>query len=325
MGAVAFALGSLSGCSGKHSVFHPRTKEAERVALLGWVMLGIASVIFLLVMALLFRGLFRDPAVPRLRPRFWHRFLRGDSSWIALGGIAMPTAVVLLLSGLTVWALHERPTTGELEIQAIGHQYWWEIRYPQTGAVTANEFHIPVGRPVHVSITSTDVIHSLWVPELGPKRDMIPGHTTELTWRAEKAGTYRGQCAEFCGLQHAQMALIVTADAPEVFDGWLKNEAAPAAAPTDPEAQRGMQAFAAQPCASCHTVRGTAANGTKGPDLTHFAIRSTIGAGAMPNDRGHLGGWIADAQSTKPGNLMPPIALSPDELRSLLAYLEGLR
>src|SRR4051794_14349442 len=195
VGAPTAGLSVLAGCSGRHSVFHPRTTEAHRIAFLGWLMLAIAAAVFVLVVALLVRGMFRGPPQEsrptRWRPKFWRRFVQGDSSWIVLGGIAMPTAVLLLLSGLTVWVLNTERTTGQLQNTAIGHQYWWEIRYPGSGAVTANEFHIPVGQSVHLTITSADVIHSLWVPELGPKRDMIPGHTTELTWRTDHPGTYR--------------------------------------------------------------------------------------------------------------------------------------
>jgi len=314
---LTIALASvLAGCDEAHSVFHPRTTEARRVAFLGWLMIGIATAVFLLVLALLVRSFFGPP----LRRRS-----AGGTSWIASGGIALPTTVVILLSGLTVWAMNDTRTGGGIEISAIGHQYWWEIRYPGTAAVTGNEFHIPVGRSVHLSITSTDVIHSLWVPELGPKRDMIPGHTTELTWHADEPGTFRGQCAEFCGLQHAEMALIVVADPPEVFDRWLATQAADASAPSTAVAQRGEQVFTTEPCAACHTVRGSVATGTVGPDLTHFGSRATLGAGVLSNNAEHVASWIANAQSFKPGSLMPPIDLSADEVRDLTAYLEGLR
>ncbi|MFL5301916.1 MAG: c-type cytochrome, partial [Anaeromyxobacteraceae bacterium] len=189
----------------------------------------------------------------------------------------------------------------------------------------ARGLHLPVGVPVQVKLTSRDVIHSLWIPSLHGKKDLVPGRQNELTLEASQPGTFRGQCAEFCGQQHAKMALWVVAEAPPDFQRWLDAQRRPASPPSSDEARRGEQLFVNGACAMCHRVAGTTAAASMGPDLTHLASRKTIGAGSLPNTRGHLGGWIVDSQAVKPGNKMPPIALQGDELQALLTYLEGLR
>jgi cytochrome c oxidase subunit 2 len=215
-------------------------------------------------------------------------------------------------------------TKADLSIEVVGHDWWWEVRYPG-GAVTANEIHIPAGRPVHVDLRTADVIHSFWVPSLMPKTDLIPGKANSTWLLADRPGTYRGQCAEYCGLQHAGMSFLVVADPPQAFSTWLALLQGPAAEPTSPAGRRGAQVFAAQSCASCHTIRGTSANGSIGPDLTNFGSRRYLGAGVAPNDPGWLGGWISNSQTIKPGNLMPPQPLAPEDLRALITYLQGLK
>jgi cytochrome c oxidase subunit 2 len=190
--------------------------------------------------------------------------------------------------------------------------------------VTANEIHVPAGRPVRLRLSSADVIHSFWVPQLMPKTDLIPGQVNETWLTANRPGIYRGQCAEYCGLQHALMAFLVVADGPAAFDRWVALQRAPAAEPAGTLATRGRQVLERTSCATCHTVRGTSARGTAGPDLTHLASRQQLGAGAVPNTPGHLGGWIANSQTIKPGNLMPPQPLTSEELQALIAYLETL-
>jgi cytochrome c oxidase subunit 2 len=191
--------------------------------------------------------------------------------------------------------------------------------------ITANEIHIPVGKPVHIRLASRDVIHSFWVPDLHGKKDLIPGKDTDLWLRADRAGVYRGQCAEFCGWQHAHMALLVIAEPQDRFDAWLASQRQTPPPPSTPLGQRGRAVFESQACPLCHTVAGTQANGSAGPDLTHLASRRTIAAGTLPNTIGSLGGWIVDPQSTKPGNRMPAVTLHADDLQALLAYLETLR
>jgi cytochrome c oxidase subunit 2 len=207
----------------------------------------------------------------------------------------------------------------------IGHQWFWEVRYPGTNAVTANEIHIPVGVPVDVIATTDDVIHSFWVPELNRKIDMIPGRENRILLEADRAGRYRGQCAEFCGLQHANMSLYVFADPPARFRAWLANMAKPARAPTTQQQRAGLAVFLSQACSGCHQIRGTEAKGQVGPDLTHLRTRTTIAALTLRNDRGNLGSWILDPQHAKPGNKMPGFNVPGSQLDQLLAYLESLR
>lgn len=216
-----------------------------------------------------------------------------------------------------------------LTVEVIGHQYWWEFRYKDPVAsrnlTTANELHLPVGRPVRIVGRSADVIHSFWVPNLHGKRDLIPGHTQEGWLRADRAGVWDGQCAEFCGHQHAHMRMTVVAEPAAQFDAWYLAQLAPAAPPGDSSAKLGEQIFLGRNCVMCHAVQGNPAGSNVGPDLTHLASRRTIAAGTLPNTRGNLGGWIVDPQRIKPGSLMPPQALTGDELNALLDYLRGLR
>jgi cytochrome c oxidase subunit II len=210
-----------------------------------------------------------------------------------------------------------------LTIEVIGRNWWWEARYPN-GAVTANEIHIPVGRSVEVKLSTADVIHSFWVPQLNVKQDQVPGMDNRISLLADEPGRYRGQCAEFCGLQHARMVVYVEAQPPAEFDQWLAREAAPAAVPTSPTASAGRDIFLRSSCAGCHSVRGTSAAGTLGPDLTHLASRETIGAGTLSMQRGPLSGFVRNAQDAKPGATMPPTELAPEELSAVVDYLMGL-
>jgi cytochrome c oxidase subunit 2 len=226
-------------------------------------------------------------------------------------------------------AIARMPLKDAVNIELVGHQWWWEARYKDTDPTreftTANELHIPVGRPVVVTLRSSDVIHSLWVPNLHGKKDLIPGRTAIMRLRADKPGTYRGQCAEFCGLEHALMVLLVSAEPPAQYEAWAAKQRQPAPPPADDQQARGLQVFLGTSCVMCHTISGTTAQGKLGPDLTHLASRQTIAAGTLPNNRGHLAGWIADPQSLKPGVNMPANALAPDDLQALLAYLESLK
>jgi cytochrome c oxidase subunit 2 len=207
----------------------------------------------------------------------------------------------------------------KMTIDVIGHDWWWEIRYPN-GAVTANELHIPAGEVVRLHLTTADVIHSFWVPQLQVKQDQIPGRDNYLWLEADHPGDFRGQCAEFCGLQHANMIVNVVADSPEDFDTWVAEQAGPAVATDEP----GESVFMSSSCAGCHTIRGTSANGTLGPDLTHVASRATI-AGVLDNKTDELRRFITDPQGDKPGVTMPPSGLSADDIAAVVLYLESLR
>jgi cytochrome c oxidase subunit 2 len=218
--------------------------------------------------------------------------------------------------------------TTALTVDVIGHQWWWEIRYgnpAHPGAVTANEIHIPVGTRVNVVATTADVIHSFWVPQLARKIDEVPGRRNRILLYADKPGSYRGQCAEFCGLQHANMALYVIAQPMPAFRAWLADTNAPAPRPSTGAALAGEHLFMADQCASCHTIRGTAASyGTVGPDLTHLATRSSLAAATIPNTPAALEQWIVNPQSIKPGDRMPDLGLSRAAAREIVAYLDSL-
>jgi cytochrome c oxidase subunit II len=214
---------------------------------------------------------------------------------------------------------------GEVVIEVIGHQWWWEVRYPHEGIVTANEIHIPAGQPVTLRLTSDDVIHSFWVPELHGKLDLNPQQTNTLILQADQPGAYRGQCAEFCGIQHAKMALLVVAQEPAAYAEWVSAQQLVPPPPNTELTEFGQQVFLGSACVYCHTVRGTNATGVLGPDLTHLASRRTLAAATVPNTRGYLAGWIVDPHGLKPGNKMPPTDMSAEELQALLAYLESLR
>ncbi len=237
--------------------------------------------------------------------------------------------VLLVASVMTGRAISTRPDSDVIDVEVIGHQWWWEFVYKDAAASqqvsSANELHVPVGKTVVLKLTSRDVIHSFWAPNLQGKKDLIPGHYIIFPLRADRAGTFRGQCAEFCGVQHAHMAFTVIAEPEDQFLSWLDAQRQPAAAPADPLAARGQQVFLSKPCVTCHTIRGTPAGSRVGPELTHIATRPTIAAGTLEMNRGNLAGWVVDAQSIKPGSHMPPNSLTSEELDALLAYLESLK
>lgn len=312
------------------SVLLPAGLQAERISHLWWLFLIVACAVWLSVMAMLAHALVRghrrsapatDPATTRTQRR-------------AVGAAIVATVLVLLglaaadfLTARQVSALSaEHPDP--LVVRVIGHQWWWEVRYedsiPARSFTTANEIVIPVGRPVMLRLESADVIHSFWVPNLHGKRDLIPGYTNVIWVRADEPGVYRGQCAEYCGMQHARMGLFVHAQPADSFAAWYEAQLRPATPPRAASALLGQRVFTTGPCAMCHTVRGTDAGGRIGPDLTHLASRRTIAAGTLPNTRGHLAGWIANSQGIKPGNHMPPMPLPGPELQALLDYLGTL-
>jgi len=307
------------------SVLHHGGSDAAVIGELAWGMTIAGTLIFAAVMLLLALSL-RHHARP-LRP----------AVWIAGAGVAFPVIVLSILLGWSTWRsaqLRPQTSNGALAISVTGKMWWWEVRYrdPASGneVVAANEIHIPVGQNVYLGLNAADVIHSLWIPALAGKRDMIPGRVTGLTLRADKPGTYRGQCAEYCGIQHARMALHVIAHPQAEFDAWLAAQARPAVQPADAFLQRGRAAFFDQKCQACHTIRGVAELNNLGPDLTHVGSRAYIGAGTLPihanKHQDTLAGWIADPQRAKPGVLMPAApGLDAASLRALAAYLEALK
>ena len=324
--AVAAACAPvLAGC-GRQSALEPRSDAARAIETLWWWMLAAACVVIGGALVLLL--------VAWLRRRKAGFPLIGEREGVATGmvltfGIVVPAVCLIALftiANFEVSAKTDAPDPGStpLTIRVVGNQFWWEVRYPGTEAITANEIHIPADTRVNVVATTDDVIHSFWVPQLNRKIDMIPGQSNRVLLYADEPGRYRGQCAELCGPAHSQMGMYVVAQPRDEFERWLDDMAAPAREPTTDEQRRGREVFLTQGCADCHTIRGTEARGEIGPDLTHLQSRSTLAALAIPNDKGHLGGWVLDPQHVKPGNRMPALNLDGPQFNDLLAYLEGL-
>lgn len=321
LGGCAEMPAALSpGSTGAPSAMEPRGPAAAHVAQLWWVLLGTASVVSLIVFALLGYALFRS------RRRAGSAL--GDGRvFITIAGAVLPAVILIgvMVYTVGVQSALANPRGSALTIEVTGHQWWWQVNYLGTDAITANEIHIPVGRPVLLKLRSADVIHSLWVPQLQVKMDLFPGQTNTTWLEADTPGEYRGQCAEFCGQQHAHMAFLVIAEPAAQFDTWLAHEATPSASVADPQLEQGKQIFLGSSCVYCHAIRGTSASGELGPDLTHLASRRTIGAGTLANTRGNLAGWIINSQTVKPDNRMPPIYMDSASLQALLTYMESLK
>lgn len=321
------------GCAGDpgQSTLRPAGPAAAEIAWLWWVMLAVFSAVFMLVVLLLFGAVFRRTAPPSASGNGrggdeGPALPLGPTGFIVAGGVLLPVLILtplFLVSLKTSASLRQPPES--LTVRVVGHMWWWEVRYPAQDIVTANEIHIPAGQPVRLELTSADVIHSFWVPRLNGKRDMIPGIENVFWIQADEPGVYRGQCGEYCGTQHANMAFHVVALPPDEFDAWLAERTKPRSEPGTAEERRGLQVFLKAGCIRCHSVRGTEASGNVGPDLTYLGSRRTIGAALRPNTRGNLAGWIAGPQAIKPGVKMPRSYLAADELLDLVAYLEGLK
>jgi cytochrome c oxidase subunit II len=329
------------------SVFDPRGPAAAGIAELGWIMFGLAAAIYVLVVALLLYALFRrrraapapgapgrsGPGPVETGPLPW-----GGVPFVVAGGVVLPAVVLVALLVATLRtqatiAAHSRDA--EPLVRVIGRQWWWEVEYPGPGIVTANEVHLPTGRPVRVELSSPTVIHSFWVPQLHGKLDATPGRATSLVLRADRPGVFRGLCAEFCGIQHANMALHVVAEPPADFEAWIAGQRAPlspAAASTpgasgEPQSlvTAGQAAFFRPDCIACHAIRGTAAQGRLGPDLTHVGSRRWLAAGTLENTLENMARFIADPQQVKPGNLMPDLQVDAGSARVIAAYLMSLK
>lgn len=320
----------LSACQSETSILNPRGEGAAHIANLWWIMLIIGLVVYVQVISFLAFALFRRRATVEINEN------NADISppshnarnFIVINGIAIPTAILTVVFGFNLITLAQLSPGGresELLIEVVGHRWWWEVKYPTHNLTTANEIFIPTNTRVELRLTSADVIHSLWVPALNGKADMIPGQTNRMFLYTEEAGEYYGVCAELCGVQHAQMRFQVVAQERDDFDQWIAQQQEPAPTPDDEITLRGQQIFLGAACVYCHTIRGTSASGVIGPDLTHLASRNTLGAGAVPNTLGNLAGWIIDAQAIKPGNLMPPMYIEAEDLQALLAYLQTLQ
>lgn len=319
---AAVASAAALGCDGPQSSLEPAGRDAAHIAELFWLMTIGAVVIWVVVVALALHALYAkrerdEKTVDRL---------------VVIGGAVIPTVLLaaLLVYGLAMLpGVLARAPEGSPEIHVVGEQYWWRVRYPdgEGGTFeTANELHLPVDVPVELRLEASDVIHSFWIPSLAGKMDMIPGRVTRLRVEPTRTGNFRGACAEYCGTSHAWMAFAVVVEPREDFERWLAAQARPAARPSDDRALAGASLFLSQGCGACHAVRGTPADGTIGPDLTHVGGRRTIGAGRVATSASALRRWVAEPDALKPGVHMPAFAmLEDDELAALAAYLEGLR
>jgi cytochrome c oxidase subunit 2 len=322
MKGAAVILLALGGCAGVQSTTEGVGREAQITHQLFTLFLVVTSLFFAAVLAFLALALLRR-AGPygsrglRLALYVWGGLIVAGLFGLTLASYATDRSLANLAAA-----------PDPLRIRITAQQWWWQVEYldsdPSKQFRTANELHLPVGRLAHIELVSDDVIHSLWLPTLAGKQDLIPGRRTDLEITPRTTGQFRGQCAEFCGLQHTRMALDAYVDAPEAFEAWRAASQKPAAPPASALASSGYAYFMTGPCSACHAITGTPAFGVVGPDLTHIASRRTLAGGTLPNTLGHLEGWIANAQAIKPGSRMPNIDIAPADLHAVAAYLQGL-
>jgi cytochrome c oxidase subunit 2 len=326
----------LGACSYQHyqSDFGAAATQDRQFLTLFWIFMAVCGVMYALVIAFLIAGLARrrteaeTNVVETGRHHRSHPLMRATLiGWAALIGVGL--AALSIASFFADRSMAEAATNEKLSITLTGNQWWWDIVYNSNDASktmrTANELHLPVGVPTRILLNSADVIHSLWIPSLGGKQDLIPGRQNDITFVPRKIGIFRGQCAEFCGTQHAHMALVVVVQSYPDFIKWWDHQLQPAVAPRTPLQMAGYQYVTNGPCSACHNIGGTPASGTVAPDLTHLASRKSLAASTMPMSEGNLYGWVEDPQSLKPGVKMPTIGLEPDRLHAVVAYLETLK
>ncbi|HEX2850101.1 MAG TPA: cytochrome c oxidase subunit II [Acidimicrobiales bacterium] len=304
------------------NLLDPGGANAARIASVWWIIFGLGAAVYVVVAGFVLVAAFRGR-----RRRGDTEAVGRDSAFIWIGGVLVPAAILMLVAVVTVSTTRalRQPAKDPLTISVVGKRWWWAVSYPGERITTANEIHVPVGRPLRIELTTSDVIHSFWVPQLSQKVDTIPGQVNHLDMKVTKPGIYRGQCAEYCGLEHARMAFIVVAEDTTTFERWVAREQRPPGGPSAEQEARGQQVLVSSSCAGCHTVRGTPADGTLGPDLSDLGSRRMLGAGTVDNTPDNLRRWITDSQSIKPGNLMPPVPLSRDDADAVVAYLESLK
>ena len=326
----------LGACSYQHyqSAFGNAAVEDSQFLILFTIFLVVCVVMYVLVMGFMLLGFLRSRGAAEAnvvetgRHHHSHPLMRTALiGWTALIGVGL--AALAIASFFTDRSMAKAATGEKLSITLTANQWWWDVQYNSSDASktlrTANELHLPVGVPVRIRLASNDVIHSFWVPSLAGKQDLIPGRESDITIVPKRTGIFRGQCAEFCGAQHAHMALVVNVDSYPDFIKWWDHQLQPAAAPTNPVTLAGYKYVTTGPCSACHNIGGTPASGTVGPDLTHLASRRSIAAGTLPMSEGNLYGWVEDPQSLKPGVKMPTIGLEPGQLHAVVAYLETLK
>ena len=331
---TSLATGWFSACGGGvHSAVNPVGPQAANIAKIWWLMFYVCTAVFVIVLAVLGISLIKARPVDEVPELDLPEDTKKRRTNAVIASVV--ATVVILFIFLIYSFVIGRGLTSELArkngvvIELTGHQWWWEVRYDNVDAssifTSANEIHIPVGVPVTLSLKAGDVIHSFWVPNLHGKKDLIPGKVSTIWIQADKPGVFRGQCAEYCGLQHAHMALWVIAEPQEQFNSWLQSQTQEAAVPSTDSTKRGQQIFLSSACVMCHTVSGTPAGSNIGPNLTHIASRQTIAAGTLENTRDHLALWVNNSQRIKPGNHMPTMSFSDNDLQPLVDYLQTLK
>jgi cytochrome c oxidase subunit 2 len=316
---------ALSACGNTRSpkILGAKGSESHQISGLWWLMFGLAAFVYLVVGGFIVLAAVRGRGTPQGRPS-----RLTDHGFIWIGGIIVPLIILMTLAAFTVrtTAALRKPSSQELRIDVVGKRWWWAVDYPGLHIVTANEIHVPAGQRINIRIDSDNVNHSFWVPQLAGKIDAIPGQHNYLRFTAQKPGTYRGLCSQYCGTQHAWMQFVVIVQSPGDFGRWATREQVlPGRMPSTEQEARGQLVFVSSACAGCHTIRGTQATGEIGPDLTDFGQRTTLGSVRVTNTTGNLAGWIGNSQTLKPGNLMPPQYLSPGDLQAVVAYLQDLK
>jgi cytochrome c oxidase subunit 2 len=305
-------------------VLQPQSHYARSISQLSYGLLYVSLGIFLLVTILVFYAAWKFRATPgEPEPKQVFGSIRWETLYLAFPIVILTVVFIFTLRVMHASDPPAQPSGDDIVI--VGHQWWWEVRYPKLGFTTANEIHIPANQNIQFGLESSDVIHDFWVPELGRKEDLIPGRHGKIWLAAEHPGTYLGACAEFCGKEHAWMRIRVIADDPATYSAWVTQEQQHASTPVATEAQMGHDAVMSYPCASCHTIAGTTAQGKVGPDLTHVASRETLAAGRLPNTPSNLSAWLHDPDQFKPGSHMPNLQLTDEQRDRIVAYLETLK
>ena len=334
VGTFAALVDLVAVAAPPQDALSPAGPQAAHIQDLWHVMLLVCTVVFAAVLGALIYALWRAPrstaaAAPDLADNLPRERRTTRSVTLAVCTAAALLVFLMVASVLTDQALARLSQKDALQVQITANQWWWEARYDDAQAskifTTANELHIPTGKPVVFTLKSNDVIHSFWVPNLHGKKDLIPGRTSTLVLQADKAGIYRGQCAEFCGFQHTFMAFRVVAEPPEQYEAWAARQREPAVQSTDAQLVRGREVFLSNTCVMCHTIQGTTAAARRGPDLTHLAGRETLAAGRLNNTAEDLAAWIRDPQQFKPGTNMPASNLPDEDLKAVVAYLRSLQ
>ena len=305
------------------SVLQPATKQAADILSSFYIVFGVSAFIFVIVAGLVVYALIRFRRRKGREPKQF-----SENVWLEVLWISIPLLIVtgLFIVAVRVMSQVNPPVLGNKpDLTVVAHQWWWELHYPQSGVTAANEIHLPVGKHLLLRFESADVIHGFWVPSLGQKIDVIPGHPNSMWLTITRPGLYLGTCSSFCGMGHANMRIRVFAQSPEDFSAWLAHQRQPASPPSAVGAAKGAGVFMEKNCVNCHSIAGLMTRGRAAPDLTHVGSRTTLASGTLPNTPENLAKWLMNPQAVKRGVLMPEIGLTTDQIKDLVAYLEGLK